>query len=194
VIEQITEDTLTYVKDANIADQRQYGISVSAGFSVTKWWKSNIYVNGFNNRFEGIVNGEPVTISASTLMLNGSQQFTLSKVLSAELSGWYRTGGIEGVILTRPMGMLSMGFSQQIMKGKGTLRLNIRDIFRTQNFSASSKYGTVDAAFQEKHDSRSVNIGFSYRFNKGKMNGNQKKRNNGGANDEQSRVGGGNGN
>lgn len=194
VIEQKTEDTLTYVKDANIANQRQYGLSVSAGFSITKWWRSNLYGNLFDNRFEGIVNGEPVTISATTFMFNGSQQFTLSKNLSAELSGWYRTKGIEGVIVAQPMGMLSFGLSEQIMKGKGTLRVNLRDVLNTQQFKGASKYGTVDAAFQEKHDSRVVNIGFTYRFNKGKMNGGQRKRNDGSANDEQSRVGAGGGN
>jgi outer membrane receptor protein involved in Fe transport len=194
VIEQITEDTLTYVKQSNIANQRQYGLSVSAGFSITKWWRSNLYANGFSNRFEGIVNGELIAISAATVMFNGSQQFTLSKTLSAELSGWYRTGGIEGVIVTKPMGMMSIGLSQQVMKGKGTLRLNLRDVFYTQGFKASSKYGMVDAVFQERRDSRVLNIGFTYRFNKGKMNGGQKKKNGGSANDEQSRVGGGNGN
>src|SRR5215207_8365613 len=191
VIEQITEDTLTYVKQSNIADQRQYGISINAGFPITKWWRTNLYVNGFNNRFEGIVNGEPVTIGATTVMFNGSQQFTLSKTLTAEISGWYRTQGVEGVINAKPMGMMSVGFSQQVIKGKGTLRLNVRDIFYTQGFRGVSKYGTVDASFQEKRDSRVVNLGFTYRFSKGKMNGGQKKRSNGSANDEQSRVSGG---
>lgn len=192
VIEQITEDTLTYVKQANIASQRQYGMSISANFPVTKWWKSNLYVNGFNNRFEGVVNGESVSLSASSVMFNGSQQFTLSKTLSAELSGWYRTKGVEGVIVTQPVGMLAIGVSQQILKGNGTLRLNIRDVLNTQEFKASSKYGMVDAAFQEKHDTRVINIGFTYRFNKGKMNAGPKKRNGGSAGDEQSRVGGSN--
>ncbi len=194
VIEQITEDTLTYVKRANIASQRQYGVSVSAGFPVTKWWKSNLYVNAFNNRFEGLVNGEHIAVDASTFTFNGSQQFTLSKTLTAELSGWYRSGAVEGVIVAKPMGMMSVGVSQQIMKGKGTLRINIRDVFASQRFRATSKYGMVDAAFQNRWDSRSVNLGFTYRFSKGKMNGGPKKRNSGSANDEQSRVGGGNGN
>ncbi len=194
VIEQITEDTLTYVKRANIASQRQYGVSVNAGFSITKWWRSNLYANAFNNRFEGLVNGAHVAVDASTFTFNGSQQFTLSKTLTAELSGWYRSGGVEGVIAMKPMGMMSVGASQQIMKGKGTLRINIRDVFASQRFKATSKYGMVDAAFQNRGDSRSVNLGFTYRFSKGKMNGGQKKRNSGSANDEQSRVGGGNGN
>jgi iron complex outermembrane recepter protein len=188
VIEQNETTNEAYVKQQNIAQQRQYGLSVSANMPVTKWWRNSLYVNAFNNRFEGIVNNAPITISATSVMVNGTQTFTLNKTLSAELSGWYRTAGIEGVIKIRPMGMMSAGVSQQVLKGKGTVRLNVRDIFYTQQFKAVSKYGNVDAAFQNRNDSRVVNVGFTYRFSKGKINGGAKRRT-GSANDEQNRVG-----
>ena len=190
VIEQNTERKETYVKQANIASQQQYGISLSANHPVTKWWTSNLYINASNNRFEGIVDSSFVTIDASMLMLNGTQQFKLGKSLSAELSGFFRTGGIEGVIRTRPMGMFSVALSKQVMKTKGTVRLNVRDVLHSQRFRAQTRYGNVDASFQEWRDTRVVNLGFTYRFSKGKLNGSQRRRN-GSANDEQSRVGGG---
>jgi iron complex outermembrane recepter protein len=191
VIEQIAEDTLTYVKNANIADQNSFGLSINAAIPITKWWTSNIYVNGFHNKFSGIVNGDYVTVNATSVMVNGTQQFKTSKTGSFEISGWYRTAGLEGVINARPMGMMSIGYSQQVLKGKATLRLNLRDVFHTQSFKATSKYGTVDAAFQETRDSRVLNIGFTYRFMKGKLKASQGRRSNG-AGEEQSRVGGGN--
>ena len=86
--------------------------------------------------------------------------------------------------------MMSLGLTKQIMKNKGTVRINLRDIFKSQNFRGVSKYSNIDAAFQERRDSRVVNIGFTYRFNKGKLN--QRKRTNGSATDEQNRVGAGN--
>lgn len=190
VIEQNEATNETYVKQANIARQRQWGVAVSLNKSVNKWWTNSLYVNAFNNRFDGLVNNTPVTISATTLMLNGSQQFKLTKTLTAELSGWYRTAAIEGVIKAAPMGALNAGFSQQVLGDKGTLRLNVRDIFYTQGFKGVSKYGNVDAAFQERNDSRVVTLGFTYRFSKGKT-GNVKRRGSS-AGDEQNRVGGGN--
>jgi hypothetical protein len=189
VIEQKGQEA--YAKQQNIANLRQYGIAISANNSITKWWTNSIYVNVYNNRFTGVVDSTPISFSATSLSLNGSQQFKLSKTLSAEISGFYRSAGIEGVIAVRPMGMLSAGFSKQVLKNNGTLRLTIRDIFLTQQTKAKSNYGNVDASFQEVRDSRVVNIGFTYRFSKGKIS-NQKKRTNGSANDEQNRVGVGN--
>ena len=188
VLEQNNDRNETYIKRANIASLRQYGIAVNIGKAVTKWWNANLYTNVSNNRYSGIVNATPVTVHATTLMLNGSQQFTLTKKLGAELSGWFRSGGVEGVIVTKPMGGVSAGFSQKILKERGTLRLNVRDIFRTQRFRAVSQYGNVDAAFQNSWDSRQLSVGFTYRFAKGKVE-NKPSRKTGGADDEQSRVG-----
>jgi iron complex outermembrane recepter protein len=192
VIEQNEATNETYVRQSNIASQRQYGISVNAGMPVTKWWRSNLNVNGFHNRYEGVVNNEYVNIDALSLIISGSQQFTLSKSLTAEVSGWFRTPGIESVLRIGSLGMMSVGLSQQVMKGKGTLRLNVRDVFFTQVIRADINYGSVDAAFQSRNDSRVANIGFTYRFSKGKMNGATKKRSSGSAGEEASRVGGGN--
>ena len=190
VLEQNSAKNETFVKQANIAKQRQFGLAISANKSINKWWTNSIYVNVFNNRFEGLINKTQVSIQATTLMLNGSQQFKLNKTLTAELSGWFRTAGIEGVFEGRPMGALNIGFSQQLLQDKATLRFTVRDIFLTQQFRAISKYGEVDVNIQERNDSRVATIGFTYRFSKGKVNG--PKRRGSSANDEQNRVGGGN--
>ncbi|HUQ96063.1 MAG TPA: TonB-dependent receptor [Chitinophagaceae bacterium] len=188
VIEQNNATNETYVKRANIASQKQYGIAVNVGKPVTKWWTTNLYVNFSNNQYKGVVNGTPVSLQGNVFMMNGSQQFTLSKKTSAEISGWFRGPGIDGVIAIKSLGAMSVGMSQKILKDKGTLRLNVRDVLGTQHFSAVSKYGNVDAAFQNSFDSRVVNIGFTYRFAKGKVEAKQSRRT-GGADDEQSRVG-----
>ncbi len=190
VLDQIEASKETFVRQDNIASQRQYGIAVSANMPVTKWWRNSLYVNVFNNRFEGIVGVTPVVIEGTSLVLNGSQQFQINKTLTGELSGWFRTAAIEGVFKSSPMGGMNIGFSQQVIKGKGTIRLTVRDVLWSQRFRGSSKYGTVDAAISERNDSRVVNIGFSFRFAKGKMNGGPKKRNN--SSEEMNRVGVGN--
>ncbi|HEY1112500.1 MAG TPA: TonB-dependent receptor [Chitinophagaceae bacterium] len=183
VIQQKGQET--YMRMENIAKQRQYGLSLSANVPLTKWWTSNMYVNVFSNRFEGLVNKTPVAFTATTLALNGSQQFKLTKTTTAEVSGWYRTPGLMGVMRMESMGMMSAGFSQQVLKTKGTLRLTVRDIFYTQKASVTSRYGNVDAAFQEVRDSRVASLGFTYRFSKGKVAGPRKRA----GNEEQERVG-----
>lgn len=191
VIEQNEEKQETFIKQLNIAKQRQFGLSMNASNQINKWWSSNIYVNVFNNRFDGIVNNTPVSITATTMVMNGSQQFKFAKTWNAEISGFFRSAGLEGVIRIKPLGMMSVGFGKQIMKGNGNVRLNVRDVLYTQKFRGISKYSNIDAAFQGRGDSRVANLSFSYRFSKGKMNGAPKRRASS-ASDEQNRVGVGN--
>jgi hypothetical protein len=185
VIEQKGQEA--YSTQANLASLRQYGVAISLNNPVTKWWTNTFYINVFNNSFEGVVNTTPIAFKATRFLLNTSQQFKLSKSLSAEVAGIYRSAGVDGVIMSKPVGGVMAGFSQQVLKNKGTIRLAVRDIFYTQKGRAVTKYGNVDAAFQNVQDSRTVNIGFSYRFSKGKLN-TPKKRNIGSANEEQNRM------
>ena len=88
--------------------------------------------------------------------------------------------------------MMSVGLGKQVMKGKGTLRFNIRDVFYLQQFRGIIKYSNIDATITQRNESRVANISFSYRFSKGKMNGAQPKRRASSASEEQNRVGAGN--
>jgi len=89
------------------------------------------------------------------------------------------------------MAQVSAGFSKQILKNKGSIRLNVRDIFAGNVAKGYSKYGNVDAKFTNVNDSRAVTMSFTYRFNKGKLKAGSNRKNNG-ASDEQQRVNTGN--
>ncbi|HEY0434635.1 MAG TPA: outer membrane beta-barrel family protein, partial [Chitinophagaceae bacterium] len=187
VLEQHEATNETFIKKANIAKLHQVGMSVSGYKEFKKWWSGSVYANGFNNRFEGVVNSEHVKLGVTSFFIQSQQQFKFGKGWSAEVSGWYRTRGLEGVIFIRPLGQFNFGLGKQIMKNKGSLRLNFRDPFNLTNFKGESRYGDVDAKFQNYNFNRSVSINFTYRFNKGKINANGQRKN-GGAEDEQNRV------
>ncbi len=179
----------TYIKQENIANQKQYGIAINASNQYTKWWSGNIYVNVFHNEFNGIISGDVVKQNATSALVNVSQQFKFNKGWSAEVSGFYRTESLEGLFVIKPFGVMNIGVGKQILKNKGSIRLNVRDVFWSQQIKGTVKYGSIDANFRQFNDNRIVNISFTYRLSKGKTVASQRKR--GGAEDEQSRVGAG---
>ncbi|MEO7983589.1 MAG: TonB dependent receptor [Bacteroidota bacterium] len=191
VIEQNELTNETFIKKANIATRNQAGLSVSASKDIKKWWSGNIYANISNNRFKGIVNNENISLGLTMFMTQVQTQFKWGKGWGAEVSGFYRGRGIEGVIFIEPITQLNAGFSKQVLKNMGTVRLNVRDIFAGNTFHGSSKYGNVDAKFVDINDSRAVSVSFSWRFSKGKLKANGGKKT-GGATDEQNRVNTGN--
>ena len=186
VLEQEVSGTETAVIPQNIASQRQYGIAVSAGVPVSKWWTANLWVNVYNNLYKGIVNDDPIEMGATTGQVNLTNQLKIGKTISAELSGYYRTPSVDGIFKIQGFGMVNAGVSKQIMKGKGSIRLSVRDVFYTQKIEGASRYSNIDASFQQVRDSRVYSANFTYRFSKGKANG--VKRRASSANDEQNRV------
>lgn len=191
VLEQNELNNETFIKKANIASSKQLGLAVSANKSFTKWWSANVYTNVYNNQFKGVVNDESISIGVTTFLAQMQHQFKFSKGWAAELSGFYRSKGLEGVIYIKPIAQVNAGVSKQVLKNKGSLRLNVRDIFAGGVFKGYSKYSNVDVQFRNVNDSRAVSISFTYRFSKGKLKASSSRKN-GGASDEQNRVKSGN--
>jgi iron complex outermembrane receptor protein len=185
VIEQKGQEA--YKTPSNIASLHQYGIAISANTPITKWWTSSININAFNNRYKGIVSGSAVELSTLSYIVTGTQQFKLTNSMIAEVNGRFRNGWLEGVMKAKAVGFVGAGISQQMMKGKGMIRLSVRDIFYSQKLRGESKYGNVDFNFQQATESRVVSVGFTYRFSKGKKIA-PTKRTTGSANEEQERI------
>lgn len=179
-------DHATIVRNGNIGHRENAGIAVSAQIKATKWWTAILYTNYNYSKFNGLVNGENINISAGNFLANVNNQFRFTKGWSAELSGWYRSKGVEGQIAIDPMGQVSAAISKQIMKEKASLKLGIRDMFYTQVVTGHISFQQTEASFKNSRDSRQLSLTFSYRFGK-PING-QRHRNTGGAGDEQNRV------
>ena len=177
-----------YNRPANISSLKQIGIAVNAANPITKWWTSNININVYRDSYKGSINGSPIDRAATSFILNGTQQFKITRTLAAELNGRYRNGWLEGVIRTRPVGFIGAGISQQILKGQGTIRLTARDIFWTQRLKGAIRYGNVDVVMRQVAETQVVTIGFTYSFSKGKKIA-PVKRTAGSATDEQNRIG-----
>lgn len=192
LLKQDTEKKTTYQTMDNFSSMKQFGLAVSANMPVKKWWNVNLYANVFNNHYNGIYQKDPIDISITSFTSNMTNSFTMGKGWSAEVSGWYRSKGAEGLLIINDMGAVNSAISKQLFKKKGTLKMGIRDIFYTQHFSGYAKYSDVDVTLAGKRDSRQFNVSFTYRFGKTNIPGERRKT--GGANDEQSRVKSGGGN
>lgn len=177
----------TIVRKGNIGVRQNAGLSVSAQVPVTKWWTSVLYANYNYNTFKGELYGEMLNVTASNILFNVNNQFNFKKGWSAELSGFYRSKGVEGQVEISGLGQASAGVSKQVMKGKGSIRFNLRDIFYTNWVSGNISFQETDAHFVNKRDSRVGSISFTYRFGK-PLKGMQNNRKKSGAEDEQSRV------
>ncbi|MEI9934236.1 MAG: outer membrane beta-barrel protein [Ferruginibacter sp.] len=183
------KDYTTIIQQGNFGTVNNVTLSETAQIPVTKWWTSVVYAEVNYNSYKGLLYGDYVNVDADNFLININNQFTFSKGWSAELSGFYRTKGIEGQILIDPLGELNIGVQKKVLKDKGSVKLNVRDILNTHHVTGNINFQNTEAYFNQNSDNRIITLGFNYRF--GKI-ANAVKRKTGGATDEQNRVKGSN--
>jgi iron complex outermembrane recepter protein len=186
VLDQNEETNETFITKSNIASQRQYGVTVTTLIPVKKWLKVNVYGNFSNNRFKGFINNSNVDLQSNLFTANVNAQMSFGKGWNGELSGFYRSKGLDGVLVIGALGAVNGGISKSVLKNKGTVKLGFRDIFLTQKFKGSAEYSYIDTHFSQQRDSRQASLSFNWRFGNSKIQ--SPKRKNGGASDEQNRV------
>lgn len=170
----------------NVASFRNIGLSITAPIKVAKWWNVNFFSNVYNNHYNGVIDSTNIELQYTSFTANITNSFTIAKGFNGELSGFYRYKSIESLTKMEPVYQMSIGLSKQVMQGKGTVRLSIRDPFAWQKFEGVNKYANVDNTFRNRPDLRQVAATFTLRF--GKQTQQQQRRN--ASQEEQSRVGG----
>ncbi len=178
---------ITYQTKDNIATNTNIGFSANYGTQLKKWWMFNIFGNIYNNRYNGIINQENVDINFTAYSTNISNQFSLGKGWTAELSGFYQSKNlVSSNIIAEPIGFFSLGGGKQLWKNKASVRINIRDPFYLMQFHGTSTMNTFFADINSKWDNRRFIISFSYKFGKPLKAAPQRKHS--ASEDEQSRV------
>ena len=179
----------TYQTSQNIASQRNIGLSANYSKQLMKGWNMNLFFNVYNNHYKGVVDSTNIDVSYTSFNASFNTQYSFKGGWAAELSGFYYAKNyVSGVLFADGRGMFSAGGSKQILNGKGSLKLNLRDPLYLMHFDSHTNLNKGQTNSHSIWDNRRIVMTFVYRF--GKSTGNQPQRRNGGAGDEQSRVGG----
>ncbi len=187
IIRQTDSSRTYYNTPDNVATLYRAGISFNAPVTITKWFTTNINVNAFYNQVKGAFFSEVLNMSRVSFNGNLTNNFQLSKSIRAEMNFVYQRPAIQGFTIMDDYWFMGAGLQKTILKNKGTLRLNVTDIFFT-----NKRYFTTDFANQFAQAtnrgllSRTYTLNFSYRFGKNTVQG--ERRRGTGADEERSRA------
>lgn len=182
------EGEVTFLTEGNLGTSENFGLGINSQLKPAGWWNISANLNVNYSIIDGVIFGEVVKTEAFNGQLNINNQFNFKKGWGAELSGWYNSRDRKGQFDMQGFGQMSLGLSKQVLKGKGSVKMNMRDVFFTQKVKGEIRYGNVLENFRQFGESRVFNISFNYRFGK-QFQGGPQKRNNGSASEEQRRVG-----
>jgi iron complex outermembrane recepter protein len=178
--------TTFYSRPGNFSQQIAYGVAANGAYPIKKWWTLQWYASLINFTFRSQVYTETLDASRFYWVVMPTNQFTINKLWSAELAGNYQSTVLSGQFLVQPIGAVRAGISRKIMKEKGSLKLNVSDVFYTNQIEGTIRnIANSSANWFSYLDTRVVTLAFSYRFSKGQ---NLKIRQSGASESEQKRV------
>lgn len=185
------DTTILRYKYMNVAKSDNFNLNISVPMPITKWWSSFTTVSAGYNMFKTVVNNNPVDLNSTTFFGRTQHTFTLPAGIALEAVFFYVAPQIteEGLFKMKSMYALDLGVQKQVLRKKGTLKLNVSDVFRTQYFRGDFENAGRYSSVMSRWESRQVRLNFSYRF--GNTNVKAARNRKTGLDAEQSRVKGG---
>ncbi len=172
----------------NVGHTYNLGLSSAVTLSPFNWWSLTAQAI-FNHKQLAGFNGNDYTSTINQLSFNTTNQFTIAKTYTAEITGAYTTRARNDIQeLLYPTGQLSLGLSKPVLKKKGTLKLSYRDIFYTNWMEGLTQFPNATEYFKLRRDTRVLTVAFTYRFGTAYK---VAKHSDNSANDEIERVGNG---
>jgi iron complex outermembrane recepter protein len=184
-----TAKGILYYSEGNVGRTHNIGLSATLIVSPFKWWSLTAQAVYNHKELKGYNGNVNFKSDINQLNLNISNQLTVAKKYTVEVSGFY-TGRARNDLqeVLYPTGQLSLGVSRPVLKKKGTLKFSARDIFYTNAMEGFTQFTSATEYFILRRDSRVFNLSFTYRFGKAYK---VARRSNGSAGDEMERVGSG---
>jgi hypothetical protein len=179
-------DSIFINRPENAAKRRMISMAANFQLPVKKWWRTNLAIIVANFQTVGKIYGADLTQNINAFRIQNMHMFTISKSWSAELSGRYTHGIIDLQRRLAPRWYVNAAVQKKVMKGKGTLKLSVDDIFYSLKFIETTYTNNAEAYHVERHDTRRVGLFFNFNF--GKDSFNRKKRNVDGADELKERV------
>ena len=170
---------ITLSTPINLSFEDRLGFEFTLNFSPYKWWKINGNFNFFQSKLVGnntyVLAGSNQTV-VENLDRNSASWFTR---INSRITLPYKIDFQANANYTAPqntsqgqsLGVLFMNLavSKDVLKDKSTFSLNVNDLFNSQKMIRQANLSNLNSYVEMLRRERQINLSFTYRFNKKKV-------------------------
>ena len=182
------ERSKAYLTKKNLATQDIASLNLSFPFQY-KWYSVYSNVNTYYSHYKAdFGTGRKVDLDVFSVNLYQQHTFTFKKGWTGQLSGFYNSPSIwQGTFKSRRIWSLDAGVLKTVLKGQGTLKASVSDVFRTLKFTGESNFANQYLRVMGGSDSRQFKLNFTYRFGSNQVKAARQRKT--GLDEENNRVG-----
>lgn len=164
IIKQNDTTRTAYETSANLNTINNINLGITLPVHVTHWWMSNNYANVFRKILQGEINNGSFSQGMISFGFNSDNTFTLPNDFKIELSGYYNSRTSHSVWVVNPQYSVSAGVQKLFWHKQASIKLNVNDIFNTQQYSGKLIYQNIDFRLHNTWESRRIGLTFTYNF------------------------------
>ncbi len=168
VIQRITEvqgDSITLIFPINLATQNAYGLEFNLSLNPVQWWTLNTSANFYRAITEGQHNDDRLYSDTHTFNTRTTSKMTLGEHFEFQTSFNYRAPRITTQGRRRSSYSLDFAVAKDILKGKGTVTANVRDVLNSRKRRSITEIGDYYEETESQWRPRSFRVTFTYRLN-----------------------------
>ncbi|MFZ2283015.1 MAG: outer membrane beta-barrel protein, partial [Lutibacter sp.] len=169
----------------NLSSQDRYGFEFTANYNPLKWWKITNSFNFFKSVTDGDFDGINYDKEDVSWFTRLESRISLPGKIDWQTSGMYMGPSESATSKVKGMYNVNLAFSKDILKEKGTLALNVSDLFNSRkrnstNYTPTISSPTIISVNEFQWRKRQIMLNFTYRFNQNKKNERPQREENGG--------------
>ena len=177
-IPDTTDKSKSFLTKKNLANQDIVSLNISYPFQL-KWYSFFANLNSYYSKYVANFGGGDRNINLNVAAVSFFMQnsFNLGKGYKAELSGFYNSPSVyQGTFQAKSLYSVDGGIQKTILKGKGTLKASVSDIFNTLRFRGKLDFAGQHSTFVAHWESRQFKLNFNYRFGNAQVKATQQRK------------------
>ncbi len=183
----LTQQNITVQTNTNLKSAEIIYFNMSVPLPVTKWWTTTNNLNSYVALYSGSVANTTINRQGSfAFNVQTSNSFTIGKTWTLEVNADYRSKELYAFDRIDDIWSFGIGAQKKILENRGTIRLNITDLFYTNFTTANVKFTDYTEYFDVKRETRVATLSMTYKFGKASVPASRRRA--GGADDLKSRV------
>ncbi|AFL96717.1 outer membrane receptor protein [Ornithobacterium rhinotracheale DSM 15997] len=158
----------------NAGSQNSYGMEFIVSAPLAKWWRMFSNFNFYKYKMDAIYH-DPLSQKAYDLSRDAfnwsgriSNNLKLPGKIETQLSAFYYGPVRSEQSKSKAMYGIDLGMSKDVLKGNGTLTLNVRDILNSRKRRVENYGEDYFSEMEMQWRPRSMSLSFSYRINQKK--------------------------
>ena len=167
-IRKVDAEGNSVTRTENLLSEKAFGLEFTSGYSPFKWWKLDFNFNFFHADIDGSNIMPDYKTTTYSWFARQTSRFMFPQNFDVQLRANYEAQQKTAQGKRKALFYADLSMSKDVIKGKGTINLNVLDVFNTRRMRSVTNGANFYSEGNFQMRRRQINLTISYRIRQAK--------------------------